>query len=57
MGTRLEGTTGGDGLRHGFREETRYAWPAHLHAGAAALAATCPLLATMMILCTALLAA
>lgn len=57
MGTRLEGTTGDDGLRHGFREETRYAWPAHLHAGAAALAATCPLLATMMILCTALLAA
>lgn len=57
MGTRLDGTTGGNGLRRGFREETRYAWPGTLHTGAATLAATCPLVATMMVLCAALMAA
>ena len=57
MGTRLDGTTGGTGLRQGFREETRYAWPRPLHTGAATLAATGPLVATMMVLCAALMVA
>ena len=57
MGTRLEWTTGSHGLRPGIREEPRYAWPASLHTGAAMVAAAGPVVATMMVLCAALLVA
>ncbi|MCJ2036943.1 hypothetical protein [Methylobacterium sp. J-068] len=57
MGTRLEWTTGSNGLRRGAREETRYAWPPSLHAGAAVIAAASPVVATVVVLCAALLAA
>jgi len=55
MGTRVEWTTGSNGLRPGLREETRYSWPQGLHAGAAMIATASPVVATMVMLCAALL--
>ncbi|MCK2055952.1 hypothetical protein [Methylobacterium sp. 37f] len=55
MSTRLSWTTGSNGLRPGLREETRYAWPQSVHAGAAMIAGASPALATVMIVCAALL--
>lgn len=55
MSTRLSWTTGSNGLRPGLREETRYAWPQSVHAGAALIAGASPALATVMIVCAALL--
>ncbi|WP_156389704.1 MULTISPECIES: hypothetical protein [unclassified Methylobacterium] len=55
MGTRVEWTTGSNGLRPGLREETRYTWPQGLHAGAAMIVTASPVVATMVMLCAALL--
>ena len=55
MGTRVEWTTGSDGLRPGLRAETRYTRPHGIHAGAAMIVTASPFVATMVMLCAALL--
>jgi hypothetical protein len=57
MGTRLEWTTGSHGLRRGVREDRRYTLPSCLHAGAALVAISSPVFATLIVLCAALLVA
>jgi hypothetical protein len=57
MGTRLEWTTGSNRLRRGVREATRYTCPPSLHAAAMMIAAAGPVVATMIVLCAALLTA
>lgn len=57
MGTRLEWTTGSNGLRPGIREASRYTCPPSLHRVALTIAAASPVVATMLVLCVALLVA